>query len=60
MPFEQLRALVTTLLEPDPDADEAVNEFDSQPTTFRPSHSGLSRVSTLDQLIASLPKPRAR
>jgi len=53
MPFEQLRALVVELLEPD---DEAVDEFDTQPTTHRPSQPGLPRVSTLDQLIASLPK----
>jgi hypothetical protein len=49
MPFEQLRALVVALLEP----DDALAEFDTQPTVHRPS---LSRVSTLDQLIASLPK----
>jgi hypothetical protein len=58
MPFEQLRALVVSLLEPDSDADAAAdNEFDTQPTTHRPSQSNLSRVSTLDQVIASLPKP---
>jgi hypothetical protein len=53
MPFEQLRALVSSLIEAD---DEAVHEFDTQPTTHRPSQASQSRVSTLDQLIASLPR----
>jgi hypothetical protein len=52
MPFEQLRKLVVALIEAD---DDPVGEFDTQLTTHRPS---LSRVSTLDQLIAALPKHR--
>jgi hypothetical protein len=53
MPFEQLRALVVALLEPD---DDAATEFDTQPT-HRASPPDPARVSTLDQVIAALPKP---
>lgn len=52
MPFEQLRALVVSLLEPD---DDAVSEFEAEPT-HRASQLTPSRVSTLDQVIALLPK----
>jgi hypothetical protein len=56
MSFEQLRALVIELiaLEPELEAeldDDPVNEFETQPTTFRPAKS---RTSTLDDLIAWL------
>lgn len=54
MSFEELRALVVELveleLELEPD-DDAVNEFDTQLTTFRPAKA---RTSTLDDLIAWL------
>jgi hypothetical protein len=68
MPFQQLRALVVSLIEPDadPDAevdagpdteiDDPVAEFDTMPTTCLPA----PRTSTLDQLIASLPKAEPR
>jgi hypothetical protein len=52
MPFEQLRALVLALVEADDDpANEC--EFEALPTTYAPNRP---RVSTLDQLIASLPR----
>lgn len=50
MSFEELRSLVTELVEPELD-DDAVNEFDTQLTTFRPTKA---RTSTLDDLIAWL------
>ena len=55
IPFEQLRTLVVSLIEPErapppgPDDDPAT-EFDTQATTCRPG----PRTSTLDQLIAFL------
>ncbi len=52
MPFEQLRALVISLIEPEPDPDgDPVREFDNQATTCRGP-----RTHTLDQLIAFLRK----
>jgi hypothetical protein len=52
MPFEQLRTLVVSLIEPESaDDDDPVAEFDAQPTTCLPG----PRTSTLDQLIAALP-----
>jgi hypothetical protein len=62
MPFEQLRALVVSLVEPDraapsarPDTEreDPVAEFDTRPTTCLPG----PRTSTLDQLIAALQQP---
>ena len=50
MSFEELRSLVTELVEPELD-DDAVNEFDTELTTFRPTKT---RASTLDDLIAWL------
>ncbi|HEY0985487.1 MAG TPA: hypothetical protein VGD80_00495 [Kofleriaceae bacterium] len=50
MSFEELRSLVTELVEPALD-DDAVDEFDTQLTTFRPTKA---RTSTLDELIAWL------
>jgi hypothetical protein len=50
MPFEQLRTLVVSLIE-DGD-DDPVAEFDAMPTTCLPG----PRTSTLDQLIAALPR----
>jgi hypothetical protein len=50
MSFEELRSLVTALVEPELD-DDAVDEFDTQLTTFRPTKA---RTSTLDELIAWL------
>jgi hypothetical protein len=62
MPFEQLRTLVVSLIETDPDDagddgdDDAledtdpVAEFDARPTTCLPH----ARVETIDQLIAAL------
>jgi hypothetical protein len=64
MPFEQLRALVLSLVEsdaqradpePEPD-DDPVAEFETQPTVCLPQ----ARVSTLDQLIAALPRYEQR
>ena len=67
MSFEELRSLVTELIESEPrlradTEDDAVNEFETQLTTFRPSKP---RTSTLDDLIAWLrtapaPAPRAQ
>jgi hypothetical protein len=56
MSFEELRALVLELIESEPRLraeaeDDAVNEFDTQLTTFKPS---TPRTSTLDELIAWL------
>jgi hypothetical protein len=52
MSFEELRSLVTELVEPQLELDDdAVNEFDTQLTTFRPTKA---RTSTLDDLIAWL------
>ena len=48
MPFEQLRTLVVSLI----DDDDPVAEFDAMPTTCLPG----PRTSTLDQLIAALPR----
>jgi hypothetical protein len=55
IPFEQLRQLVVSLIEPEPapppgSDDDPVAEFDTQATTCRPG----PRTSTLDQLIAFL------
>ena len=49
MPFEQLRTLVVSLIDAD---DDPVAEFDAMPTTCLPG----PRTSTLDQLIAALPR----
>lgn len=67
MSFEELRALVLELIENEPrlraeTEDDAVNEFDTQLTTFRPA---TSRTSTLDELIvwlrtAPAPAPQAQ
>jgi hypothetical protein len=56
MSFEELRSLVTELIESEPrlradTEDDAVNEFETQLTTFRPTKP---RTSTLDDLIAWL------
>ena len=66
MSFEELRALVIELVESEPrlradTEDDALNEFDTQLTTFRPTKP---RTSTLDDLIAWLrtapaPAPQA-
>jgi len=68
MPFEQLRALVLSLVEsdagrvepepePDPELDDdPVAEFEAQATMCVPQ----ARVSTLDQLIAALPRYEPR
>lgn len=57
MPFEQLRGLVISLIDPEPAEaieldEEAVAEFDTRPTNCLPG----PRTSTLDQLIAALPR----
>jgi hypothetical protein len=67
MSFEELRSLIVELIESEPrlradTEDDAVDEFDSQLTTFRPSKP---RTSTLDELIAWLrnapaPAPQAQ
>jgi len=67
MTFEELRSLVLEVIESEPrlraeTEDDAVNEFDSQLTTFRPTKP---RTSTLDDLIAWLrtapaPAPQAQ
>jgi arylamine N-acetyltransferase len=57
MPFEQLRALVTMLIEPDlepaqeQEQDDPTSEFESQLTTCLPRPP---RTNTLDELIAAL------
>ncbi|MGH2899942.1 MAG: hypothetical protein ACRDMZ_14805 [Solirubrobacteraceae bacterium] len=56
MSFEELRSLVLELIENEPrpraeTEDDAVNEFETQLTTFRPAQQ---RTSTLDDLIAWL------
>lgn len=52
MPFDQLRSLVVSLIEPEPEpGDDPASEFDSRGTTYRGP-----RTSTLDQLIAFLRK----
>lgn len=57
MPFEQLRTLVVSLIEPEPvEDDDPVAEFDTRPTTCLPG----PRTSTLDQLIAALPSYDSR
>jgi hypothetical protein len=65
MPFEQLRTLVISLIQTDPDdRDEGaaledtdpVAEFDARPTTCVPH----PRVETIDQLIAALPRHEPR
>ena len=65
MPFEQLRTLVVSLIESDPDdaADDdaledtdPVAEFDARPTTCLPH----ARAETIDQLIAALPRYEPR
>jgi hypothetical protein len=57
MPFEQLRTLVVSLIEPESaDDDDPVAEFDTQPTVCLPG----PRTSTLDQLIAALPRYDSR
>ena len=56
MPYHQLRALVLSSIDPTEIPmeleDDPTNEFESQPTVC----VRVSRVSTLDELIASLPK----
>jgi hypothetical protein len=56
MPYHQLRALVLSSIDPAEIPmeleDDPTNEFESQPTIC----VRVSRVSTLDELIASLPK----
>jgi hypothetical protein len=54
IPFDQLRALVISLIEEDLETAEL--EFETQPTTYALNRP---RVSTLDALIASLPPRRA-
>jgi hypothetical protein len=49
LPFEQLRALVISLIEPEP--DDPVGELDGQATTYRGP-----RTRTLDPRIAFLRK----
>jgi hypothetical protein len=66
MSHEEIRSLVLELIENEPrlradTEDDALNEFDSQLTTFRPP---APRTSTLDDLIAWLrtapsPAPQA-
>jgi hypothetical protein len=56
MPFEQLRALVCLLIESE---EEALWEREPRPPTHHPVEPGLPsqpRVSTLDEVIASLPR----
>jgi hypothetical protein len=63
MPFEQLRELVGSLIEPDgrptteaaerTETTEAANEFETRPTVCLPG----PRTSTIDQLIAALRHP---
>jgi hypothetical protein len=48
MPYQQLRTLVVSLI----DDDDPAAEFDAMPTTCLPG----PRTSTLDQLIAALPR----
>jgi hypothetical protein len=67
MTYEELRSLVLELIENEPrlraeTEDDAVDEFETQVTTFRPTES---RTSTLDDLIAWLrtapaPAPQAQ
>jgi hypothetical protein len=55
MPYHQLRALVLSSADPENPIeveDDPTNEFDSQPTVC----VRVSRVSTIDELIAALPK----
>ena len=57
MPFEQLRTLVVSLIDSDAAADDdPTAEFETQPTTCLPG----PRTSTLDQLIAALPRYDSR
>ena len=58
MPFDQLRSLVVSLIDPNAvdDDGDPVAEFETQPTTCLPG----PRTSTLDQLIASLPNHESR
>jgi len=64
MPFDQLRTLVMAVIDAgdradtdsdadtDEDADDPVAEFESQPTTYRPTRA--KRATTLDEVIDSL------
>jgi|GEM_PF-5134582 len=61
MPFDQLRTLVMAVIDAgeradtdsDADADDdPVAEFESQPTTYRPTRA--KRATTLDEVIESL------
>lgn len=60
MPYQQLRALVLSSIDPTDNPaenpteieDDPTNEFESRPTVC----VRISRVSTIDELIASLPK----
>jgi hypothetical protein len=52
MPYHQLRALVLSSIESTEVEDDPTNEFEAQPTVC----VRVARVSTIDQLIASLPK----
>lgn len=52
MPFDQLRALVTAVIEAEDEDGDPVAEFETRPTTYRPTRP--SRVSTLDEVIESL------
>ena len=57
MPFDQLRALVVAVIEAgdeaDDDDDDPVAEFETQPTTYRPTRRA-GRATTLDDVIESL------
>jgi len=58
MPFDQLRALVVAVIEAGDDAgtdadDDPVAEFETQPTTYRPTRRA-ARATTLDDVIESL------
>lgn len=56
MPFDQLRALVVAVIEAGDEADDdddPVAEFETQPTTYRPTRRA-GRATTLDDVIESL------
>ena len=57
MPFDQLRTLVMAVIDDSDPAvddgdDDPVAEFESQPTTYRPTRR--KRATTLDEVIESL------